>query len=501
MSNKKEEKNLNYIFKPIKEFSFRNDNIYDENENPNKTLISNSSSKKRNQINKETNKIQKKMNTKKFGSLNQIIVNRLIQENKFLIEKLEIAKSNILILEEKESQYKDTIEQINYINQEKEISYKNIMSLINNYKNRENQLNYKLSLQSKELIKKNEIINRLNKKIKELNEQLIHLKKIVSEKNKIINYYSRNKKISQNHTDLSLNCESNNTISQSLNNKNHNRKDSDVKLYSREKTLSNLSYKFCNFNSLNLNDLNKKYSNNRINMNNKINLYEKLNINNNNISENDNYNLNSNTESSNNVTKLIRKYSAYRKIMNGKNNIFKNIPKIKSMKKNNSYRIAGYNSVNSTINKKQNRISESMNMFQNKKPIEKKIFKNLKINSDKGYIKKMIMTSPSNRIPETKSNKNNQIINQINEVDNYSYIPNDEEKYLPKNNNKKDIKFNRKILLDSNYKNINEYTIPNNNKANRKYRKIEINKFFINNDENNSNPFFGNIVAKRNKLF
>jgi ribosomal protein L24 len=120
--------------------------------------------------------------------LNQLIINRLVKENKFLKEELEIAKSNILILEEKESQYKDTIEHINVINKEKEISYKNIMCLINNYKNRENQFNYKLSLYSKELMKKNKIIKELNTKINELKERIISLKNILSEKNRIINY-------------------------------------------------------------------------------------------------------------------------------------------------------------------------------------------------------------------------------------------------------------------------------------------------------------------------
>ena len=445
------------------------------------------------------------MSTKKFDMLNQLIVNRLVQENKFLKEELELAKSNILILEEKESQYKDTIEHINYINQEKEISYKNVMSLINNYKNRENQLNYKFSLYSNELMKKNKIINQLNKKIKELNKQLINLKNILSEKNRIINYFSRNKKTSPNNCDLSLNCDSNNTISKSLNITNHNRKESDVNLYSREKTLSNLSYKFCDFNSFNSKDLGKKYSNNGINTNNNMNLYEKLNINNN-IQEKDNDNFNSNTEVSNNVTKLVRKNSVYKKIINHNNILFKNIPNIQSMKKNNSYRNFGYNSVNSTINKNQNRINNSISLIQYKKPMDKKILKNMnmKINSDKREIKKMVMISPSNRYPEVKSNKNSSN-NNINEFNNYSYLPNNEENYLltNNNNNKKGIKFNKKCLLDKKYKNTNEYTIPNNNnkKIKKNNRKIEINKFFINNDRTNSNPSIGNIFTERNKLF
>ena len=163
MNQKKEEKkNLNYIIQQNKDFSFRNDEENDENESLNLALISNSSSKKQVQNNIELSQSKKKIKGKaeNIDLLNQLIVNRLIQENKFIKQELEIAKSNILILEEKESQYKSTIEHINKINKEKEISYKNIMSLINSYKKRESELNQKISLYSKEIIKKNEIINK-----------------------------------------------------------------------------------------------------------------------------------------------------------------------------------------------------------------------------------------------------------------------------------------------------------------------------------------------------
>ena len=39
-SKKEEKKSLNYNFEQNKDFSFRNDDINDENQNPNKTLIS-----------------------------------------------------------------------------------------------------------------------------------------------------------------------------------------------------------------------------------------------------------------------------------------------------------------------------------------------------------------------------------------------------------------------------------------------------------------------------
>ena len=501
MSNNKERKNLNYNLKPNKDFSFRNDDITDENENPNKTLISNSSSKKRMQINKETKRNSKKVSTKKNDMLNQLIVNRLIQENKFLKEELEIAKSNVLILEEKESQYKDKIDHINIINKEKEISYKKIMDLINNYKNRENQFNYKLSLYSKELMKKNKIINELNTKINEFKERIMTLKNILSEKNRIINYLSKNKKETFNLCNKSFNLDSNNTISKSVNISNHNRKESDVKLYSREKTLSNLNYKFCDFNSANLSKLNKKISQNRINTINSMNLYEKLNINNNSnyFPENDNYNFNSNTEASNHVIKLVRKNSAYKKIMNSKNNVLKNIPNIQLIKKNNSYRNVGYNSVNSTINKNQNSINNSNNLNQYKKPTDIKLFKNLKLNSDKRELKKMITISPLNRYPEMKLNKNN---NQMNDYNNYPYLSLDEEKYLiNKSNSKNDLNKNK----SGNKFHSNEYFIPKSNNKNKNLiknnRKIEINKLFISNERTNSYHSFGNIFTERNKLF
>ena len=159
MSLKKEEKkNLNYFIQKNKDFSFRNDEENNENESLNLALISNSSSKNQilNNIELSQGKNRKKGKTEK--------------ENKFIKQELEIAKSNILILEEKESQYKSTIEHMNIINEEKEISYKNIMSLINSYKKREAELNQKISLYSKEIIKKNDIINKLNQKI-----NLIHL--------------------------------------------------------------------------------------------------------------------------------------------------------------------------------------------------------------------------------------------------------------------------------------------------------------------------------------
>ena len=514
---KEGEKNNNYFFKPNKDFSFRNDDINDENEDPNKTLVSNLSSKKLVQIKKETKKIQKKMKAKKIDLYNQLLVNKLEQENKFLKEEIEIARSNILILEEKESQYKSTIEHINTINKEKDISYKNVVSLINNYKTREKQFNYKLSLYSQELKKKNKIINQLNIKINELNVQISNLKNILSEKNKLINLFSRNKRISPNPYDISLNCDSNLTISKSLNIKNHNKKESDIKLHYREKTLDNLNNKYYDFNSFTSNVIDRKISHNRINTINNMKFYEKLNINNNSnnknqyLFDNNNYNFISNTETSNKVTQLVRKNSAYKKILNYKNNLLRNIPNLQLMRKNNSFKNIGYNSINSTINKNKNTMNNSINLISFKKPINKNLFKKLNLNSDKREIKQIMLLSPSNKYLDLKYNKTNQTNKnnrQIIDYNNLSYISNNERNYLSKINNKMEFnkkgkKFNKKYFFEKKVNTINDNPIPINKykNENKNNRKIEINKFFISNVRTNSNSSFGNILTERNKMF
>ena len=524
MNTKKEEKkNLNYIIQQNKDFSFRNDEENDENESLNLALISNSSSKKQIQNNIELltnkNKIKGKTEkTNKIDILNQLIVNRLVQENKFIKQELEIAKSNILILEEKESQYKSTIEHMNIINKEKEISYKNIMSLINSYKKRESELNQKISLYSKELIKKNSIINKLSKKINTMNEQMSKLNNILSEKTNIINMLSRNRKNRFNSYDLNLNDVD--TISKSVNIINHNRKESDAKLHYREKTLSNINSKLYDFNNIDNNYINKKYSNERLNtLNNlNLNLHEKLdlnnninnNINNNYISDTSKYT--NNTEISNRVTKLVRKKSGYKRIINNKNSNYSiNIPNAQSLKKNNSYKNVGYNSVNSTINKNQNKINNSLNLIQYKK-IDNKIYQHINTNQGKRDLKKLIMISPTNRYRNANSNNINNNSNNINDFNNnynYSLIVNNDDKYMGNNNiikNKKGIKFNKKFLINKIISNNNENSNPNKTikNVNKNNKKLEINKYFINNTDNTSlclNPSFRNIFTERNNFF
>ncbi len=517
MNTKNEEKkSLNYIIQQNKDFSFRNDEENDENESLNLALISNSSSKKQVQNNIELSQNKKKIKgktekTNKIDILNQLIVNRLMQENKFIKQELEIAKSNILILEEKESQYKSTIEHMNTINKEKEISYKNIMSLINSYKKRESELNQKISLYSKELIKKNNIINKLDQKINTMNEQISKLNNILSEKMNIINILSRNRKNRFNSYDLNLNDVD--TISKSVNIINHNRKESDAKLHYREKTLSNINSKLYDFNNIDNNYINKKYSNERLNTLNNLNLHEKLNLNNNNNYISDTSNFTNNTEISNRVTKLVRKKSGYKRVINSKNSNFSiNIPNAQTLKKNNSYKNVGYNSVNSTINKNQNNINNSLNLIQYKK-IDNKIYQHINVNQGKRDLKKMIMISPTNRYKNTNSNNINNKSNNINDFNNnynYSLIINNDDKNMSNNNiikNKKGIRFNKKFLIDKIISNNNNENLnPNkkNKNVNKSNKKLEINKYFINNTDNTSlclNPSFRNIFTERNKFF
>ena len=499
-------KNLNFIFKKNKDFSFCNDEENDENENPNKTLISNSSSTKLADMIIEFNKKQIKTKENKSNNidlLNQLVANRLIQENRFLKQELEIAKSNILIFEEKEYQYKNIIEHLNIINKEKDVSYKNIVSLIDNYKKRESDLNNKLSIYSKELMKKNKIINQLNKKIDEIKDKLNKYNIILTEKTRIIDALSRKKKLFSNQKELDLkNSNSKNFTSKSLKMINHNRKESDVYLFSREKTLNNLNSKYYDFNIMDNNSFHKKNSYGRLNTLDNFKIYEKLslnNINTNCISDNNNFT--TNTEVSNPLVKFIRKNSGVKKIINKNNNFIKNNCHLQSFRKNNSYKNVDYNSVNSSINKNQSSINNSLNLVGFKKPLEKKIYKNLKLNSDKREIKNMTLLPSTNK---NKSNKNNCINNYNN---NFSLMLNDEENYLLNNNsnlkdfnkNKKGTKIVRKFLINKRYNITNETSIPNMKMSNnqKKFKKIELNKYINYNTDINSNFSLRNITTEK----
>ena len=504
-SKKVKKKNINLIFKQNKDFSFGNDEEIDENENPNKTLISNSSSTKLAEMIIEFNKKQTKIKNNKSNNvdlLNQLITNRLTQENIFLKQELEIAKSNILIFKEKEYQYKNTIEHLNIINKEKDISYKNIVSLIDNYKKRESDLNYKLSIYSKELMKKNNIINQLNKKIREIKEKLNKYNNILSEKSRIIDVLSRNKKIFSNKKELNLkNSNSHNFISKTLKMINHNKKESDVNLFSREKTLSNLNSKYCDFNGIDNNSIHKKNSYGRLNTLDNFKIYEKLslnNINTNFILHNDNFA--KNTEISNPLIKFLRKNSGYKKVLNQNNIYIKNISNLQSFRKNNSYKNVAYKSVNSSINKNQSSVNNSLNLVGFKKPLAKKIYKNLKLNSDNREIKNMIVLTSTN---QKKSNKNNYMNNYYNN----SLMLNDEDNYLLKNNsnikyfgkNKKRTKIVKKFSFNKRYNITEENSLPKMKMSNnqKKFRKIKLNKYINFNTDLNSNFSLSNIITEK----
>ena len=327
---------------------------------------------------------------------------------------------------------------------------------------------------------------------------------------------SRNKKNKFNSFDLNLN----DTISKSANIKNHNRKESDAKLLYREKTLNNINFKLYDFNNIDNNYISKKYSNERLNTLNNLNIHGKLNLINN---TNNNYitdidNIRNNNEVSNRITKLVRKKSGYKRIINNKNIDFsKNIINTLSLKKNNSYKNVGYNSINSTINKNNNIINNSPNLLQDKK-VDNKIYQHLNINPGKIDLKKIIMISPSYRYKNTNSNNinnnyiknNSNILNDYNKY-NYSSIVDNNDKYLMNSNNiikhNKRIKFNKKFLINkiiSNYTNENSNPNKQIKYMNKNNKKIEINKYFINNTDNSGlylNPSFRNITTERNKFF
>ena len=512
-SKNEERKSLNYKFTQNKDFSFRNSEEKDENKNPNKILISNSSPIKKVETNLDiikNKKNQKPVKKNKNGILNRLMLNKLLEENKFLKQEIEIAKSNILIFQEKESQYKKTIEHMNVLNVEKEISYKNIVSLINNYKKRENELNSKLLLYSEELIKKNELINQLNQKIDLIKEQMVKLNNIISEKNKIINNLSQKKEKLLCPYELNYNNISENSISKSLN-INYHKKENDAKLHYQEKTLNNLSSKFCD--NIDNNYLHKKYSSNILDTPRNLKYNQNLYMNNNFTSENNkvqknNEIMNIYTEIPNCVTRFKRKNLSQKNIIKNTNgNIFyRSSQTLGPMKKNSSYKSIGYNSNNLTLNdNKLGGINSSMNLLQYKKIVDKKFFKKLKINSDKRDIKQIFLPS-SNRRLENK--KNNRIIdnNTVN-FDNYSYLSNIDDNYVIKNfhdkyenNQNKKGKLNKNFLISKIRNNTTENSIPimSNKNGEKNQKKMENNKFLINDTEFDLHNSLGYITDKNN---
>ena len=122
------------------------------------------------------------------------------------------------------------------------------------------------------------------------------------------------------------------------------------------------------------------------------------------------------------------------------------------------------------------------------------------------------MISPTNRYRNANSNNINNNSNNINDFNNnynYSLIVNNDDKYMGNNNiikNKKGIKFSKKFFISKIISNNNENSNPNKTikNVNKNNKKLEINKYFINNTDNTSlclNPSFRNIFTERNNFF
>ena len=442
-SNETEKKNSNNKIKQNKDFSFSND---DENNNPNKIRltidkiinINNANdnifiSKNHNYCSNTVNSLYK--NEKRIDSINQLTINRLIDENNLLKKEIEIVKSNLIISNEKELLHKKTIQRINKINKEKEKSYINSMSLIDDYKKRENdlmikikeyeadfnkkeeELNEELSILKKELFQKNKIINELQLNIKDLNKQILNLKKLLSEKTKILSlitkknaeeWKTKKNYINDNHCTPYL------VTSKSCKNldfKNDNK--NEIKLKKRDNSLNNLKSYIMNKNAFC-----------KTRGNNSLKIYQKT-KNNELLSANNNESYADNLEGLNddNFVMHKRKNSFYKKLIPNKNNV--NSIRIQTLKKNNSYKNINYKSVYSTIKKNQNSLIESsssmnnnnnslsgINLIQYKNSLDKKQIKQFKIKKE--------VLSQWTRKANKELKKNN-----ITEYNNYSFKLND----------------------------------------------------------------------------
>lgn len=523
--NENEKKNSNNKIKQNKDFSFSND---EENTNPNKIRLTidkiinfNNANdniffnKKNNYCSNTVNSIYH--NEKRTDSLNQLTINRLIDENNLLKKEIEIVKSNLIISNEKELLHKKTIQRINKINKEKEKSYKNSMSLIDDYKKRENdlmikikeyesdfnkkeeELNNELSILKNELFQKNKIINELQITIKDLNKQVLNLKKLLSEKTKILSL------ITKKHTDdmktNKNNINDNHCIpylatSKSCKNldfKNDNK--NEIKLKKRDNSLNNLKSYIMNKNAVS-----------KTRGNNSLKIFQK-NKNNELLSTNNNESYADNLEGLNddNFVMHKRKNSFYKKLIPNKYNV--NNKRIQTLKKNNSYRNINYNSIYSAIKKNQNSLVESsssmnnnnslsgINLIQYKNLLDKKQIKQFKIRKD-------ILSQWTG-----KSNKEMKR-NNITEYNNYSFKLNDGNNIHRIFSNKKnsidrdvDKKVEDNNKLFNGKKNSIANSISNTKIKNecKKNRIIEINKFYLNNPNIISNSSYRNISYENQK--
>lgn len=523
--NENEKKSSNNKIKQNKDFSFSND---EENTNPNKIrltidkIINFNNANDNIFFNKNNNYCSNTVNNlyhneKRTDLLNQITINRLIDENNLLKKEIEIVKSNLIISNEKELLHKKTIQRINKINKEKEKSYKNSMSLIDDYKKRENdlmikikeyesdfnkkeeELNNELSILKNELFQKNKIINELQITIKDLNKQILNLKKLLSEKTKILSL------ITKKHTDsLKANKNSINdnhcipylATSKSCKNmdfKNDNK--NEIKLKKRDNSLNNLKSYIMNKNAVS-----------KAKGNNSLKIFQK-NKNNEILSTNYNESYVDNLEGLNddNFVMHKRKNSFYKKLIPNKNNV--NNKRIQTLKKNNSYRNINYNSIYSAIKNNQNSLIESsssmnnnnslsgINLLQYKNLLEKKQIKQFKIRKD-------ILspwTGKSNK--EMKRNNITEYNNysfKLNEGNNIHRIFSNKKNFIDSDVDKK-IEDNNKLYIGK--KNSIANSISNTKIKNecKKNRIIEINKFFLNNPNIISNSSYRNISYENQK--
>ena len=420
-----------------------------QNNNTNKIgLVININNQKRgfnNRLcNSNDNLKNKKYNNKR--TFNEITLNCLERENSLLKKEIEIVKSNLVISDKKEQINKKTIKEIKRMNKDKEISYKNMNDLINEYKikeikylnkikelendsqKKESELNKEIISYKLELENKDKIIKELNSKLEELNERILNLKKIINEKNRILLFLT-NKNNSKKFKRM-------NSLNNILN----------AKTMVSSKSCGNIINKIFEFK----NNITENNSINRIRKyHSKTGLKEIL------LNEED-YPKN---ENENNKIKIIRKQSYYRK------RIPKNIKQLNNQSI--THILKKYNS-NKNINEHNSNISLN-NSLRN---LEKNI--NLSSNRKKNEIK---LENDSN-IKEIFINKR---IKNINELKNYSFILTDLEKH------KNQIKTSKEIIKN---KISNKKLKPENMKVqySTKNKLVEINKKFMNN--NNNNPSF-----------
>ncbi len=523
--NETEKKNSNNKIKTNKDFSFSND---DENNNPNKIrltidkIISINNEKDNLFINENQNYCSNTVNSlynneKRADSLNQLTINRLIDENNLLKKEIEIVKSNLIISNEKELLHRKTIQKINKINKEKEKSYKNSMSLIDDYKKREKdlmiklkeyesdfnkkeeELNNELSILKNELFQKNKIINELQLNIQDLNKQILNLKKLLSEKTKILSLItkknSENWKVNRNNIN-DINCTPHLATSKSCKNldfKNDN--NNEIKLKKRDNSLNNLKSYIMN---------NKFVSKTR--GNNSLKFYQNT-KNNVLLSANNSESYADNLEGLNddNFVMHKKKNSFYKKLIPNKGNI--NNIRIQTLKKNNSYRNINHNSVYSTIKKNQNSFIESsssmnnnislsgINLNQYKNLLDKKQIKQFKIKKD--------MLSQWTRKANKESKRNN-----ITEYNNFSFKLNDDQNIHKIFSNKKiindgdigqKIEDNNKLFHGKKNSIVNSISNTKIKNECKKNRIIEINKFYLNNPNIISNSSYRNISYENQK--